>query len=304
MFELKVENKYGEVLTLSQNPNYAVKSIDGIDPPDAVINTARNANADGSVFNSAYVDNRTITITLAINQPTEANRIALYKYFKSKYPVAIYFKNDSRDVMINGYVQSIPIGYFEKKEIFQVTIFCPEPFFEGVEKEAASSLTAEALFEFPFDISVPIPFSEQNEDRETLVMNEGDVETGALFKIHAIGNVVNPAIVNVDTNERFAFNITLQQSGRTFTCVADGTGNTDTIGSCEWYLDGEKQEILPSAGMMLLKVPAGEHRIEFTYVTPGDPEGKAVSLAACAAFAAWLLFRSRGSIIRRLRRKA
>ena len=211
MFELKVENKYGEVLTLSQNPNYAVKSIDGIDPPDAVINTARNANADGSVFNSAYVDNRTITITLAINQPTEANRIALYKYFKSKYPVAIYFKNDSRDVMINGYVQSIPIGYFEKKEIFQVTIFCPEPFFEGVEKEAASSLTAEALFEFPFDISVPIPFSEQNEDRETLVMNEGDVETGALFKIHAIGNVVNPAIVNVDTNERFAFNITLQQ---------------------------------------------------------------------------------------------
>lgn len=211
MFELKVENKYGEVLTLSQNPNYAVKTIDGIDPPDAVINTARNANADGSVFNSAYVDNRTITITLAINQPTEANRIALYKYFKSKYPVAIYFKNDSRDVVINGYVQSIPIGYFEKKEIFQVTIFCPEPFFEGVEKEAASSLTAEALFEFPFDISVPIPFSELNGDRETLVMNEGDVETGALFKIHAIGNVVNPAIVNVDTNERFAFNITLQQ---------------------------------------------------------------------------------------------
>lgn len=211
MFELKVENKYGEVLTLSQNPNYAVKSIDGIDPPDAVINTARNANADGSVFNSAYVDNRTITITLAINQPTEANRIALYKYFKSKYPVAIYFKNDSRDVVINGYVQSIPIGYFEKKEIFQVTIFCPEPFFEGVEKEAASSLTAEALFEFPFDISVPIPFSEQNGDRETTVMNEGDVETGALFKIHAIGNVVNPAIVNVDTNERFAFNVTLQQ---------------------------------------------------------------------------------------------
>lgn len=211
MFELKVENKYGEVLTLSQNPNYAVKSIDGIDPPDAVINTARNANADGSVFNSAYVDNRTITITLAINQPTEANRIALYKYFKSKYPVAIYFKNDSRDVVINGYVQSIPIGYFEKKEIFQVTIFCPEPFFEGVEKEAASSLTAEALFEFPFDISVPIPFSELNGDRETLVMNEGDVETGALFKIHAIGNVVNPVIINVDTNERFAFNVTLQQ---------------------------------------------------------------------------------------------
>ena len=67
MFKLSVENKYGEVLELSQNPAYVIKLIDGIDPPDAVINTARNANADGSVFNSAYIDNRTITITLAIN---------------------------------------------------------------------------------------------------------------------------------------------------------------------------------------------------------------------------------------------
>lgn len=209
MFKLSVENKYGEVLELSQNPNYVIKLIDGIDPPDAVINTARNANADGSVFNSAYVDNRTITITLAINQPTEANRIALYRYFKSKYPVTLYYENDSRNVKISGYVQQVPVQYFAKKELFQVTILCVNPYFEGVEQETTMIDSAEALFEFPFEIETPIAFSEQNETHEEIVINNGDVETGALFILHAKGTVVNPSIVNMDTNEVFAFNVTL-----------------------------------------------------------------------------------------------
>lgn len=209
MFKLKVENKYGEVLELSQNPNYVIKLIDGIDPPDAVINTARNANADGSVFNSAYVDNRTITITLAINQPTEANRIALYRYFKSKYPVTLYYENDSRNVKISGYVQQVPVQYFAKKELFQVTILCVNPYFEGVEQETTMIDSAEALFEFPFEIETPIAFSEQNEIHEEVVINNGDIETGALFILHAKGTVVNPSIVNMDTNEVFAFNVTL-----------------------------------------------------------------------------------------------
>lgn len=209
MFKLKVENKYGEVLELSQNPNYVIKLIDGIDPPDAVINTARNANADGSVFNSAYVDNRTITITLAINQPTEANRIALYKYFKSKYPVTLYYENDSRNVKISGYVQQVSVQYFAKKELFQVTILCVNPYFEGVEQETTMIDSAEALFEFPFEIEAPIAFSEQNEIHEEVVVNNGDIETGALFILHAKGTVVNPSIVNMDTNEVFAFNVTL-----------------------------------------------------------------------------------------------
>lgn len=209
MFKLKVENKYGEVLELSQNPNYVIKLIDGIDPPDAVINTARNANADGSVFNSAYVDNRTITITLAINQPTEANRIALYKYFKSKYPVTLYYENDSRNVKISGYVQQVPVQYFAKKELFQATILCVNPYFEGVEQETTMIDSAEALFEFPFEIETPIAFSEQNEIHEEVVINNGDIETGALFILHAKGTVVNPSIVNMDTNEVFAFNVTL-----------------------------------------------------------------------------------------------
>ena len=81
MYDFKVQNKYGDILELTHNPAYVITSIDGINPPDAVINTTRNANADGSVFNSSYIDNRVITVTMAVNSPAEENRIRLYKFF-------------------------------------------------------------------------------------------------------------------------------------------------------------------------------------------------------------------------------
>ena len=66
--------------------------------------------------------------------------------------------------------------------------------------------------------------------------------------------------------------------------VPDEGGWTATI-------DGEKQEILPSAGMMLLKVPEGRHEIRFVYVTPGYTAGKYISLAAAAVFIAYVILK-------------
>ena len=77
MFTLKAENIYGQKIELTHNDAYVIENVIGLDPPDGVINTTRNASADGSIFNSSYVDNRTITITLAINAPAEENRIEL-----------------------------------------------------------------------------------------------------------------------------------------------------------------------------------------------------------------------------------
>lgn len=212
MFTLIAQNKYGQQLELTHNDAYVIKSIDGLDPPDAVINTTKNANADGSVFNSSHVDNRTITITLAINGPAEENRINLYKYFKSKYPVRLYYKNDTRDIYIDGYVQHMPIGFFDKKQIAQITIFCPNPFFNGADDQITDFSSVKALFEFPFFVDMPggeIEFGEILIEQEKNIINNGDVETGALFVLRAKGALSNPIIYNVETNEFFALNISL-----------------------------------------------------------------------------------------------
>lgn len=152
MYTLTAQNKYGEQLELTHNEAYVIESIEGLDPPDAVINTTRNANADGSVYNSAYVDNRQIIITLAINGPAEANRINLYKYFKAKYPVRLYYQNATRNVYIDGYVKTLQIEFFNKKQIAQITILCPEPFFKGATNEMVEFSSVEDLFEFPFSV--------------------------------------------------------------------------------------------------------------------------------------------------------
>ena len=154
MFTLIAQNKYGEQLELTHNPAYDITEIDGIDPPDATINTTKNAGADGSVFNSAYMNNRTITITLVVNAPTETNRVNLYRYFKSKFPVRLFYTNASRDVYIDGYVQSMSVGFFDKKQTVQIVVFCPQPHFNGVNESVQEFANIEDLFEFPFDIAM------------------------------------------------------------------------------------------------------------------------------------------------------
>ena len=219
MYSLIVENKYKQQMELTHNEAYVIESIEGLDPPEAVINTTRNANADGSVFNSSYVKERQIIITLAINAPAEENRIQLYKYFKSKYPVKLYYKNSTRNVFIEGYCKKPFIEFFNKKEIAQITILCPNPFFSGAEQELTDFSTVNPLFEFPFSIEEPpgeIEFAEIILDQEKNIMNKGDVETGAVFKLKARGSVLNPVIYNVESNVYFKLNIEMQMGDEIF----------------------------------------------------------------------------------------
>lgn len=212
MYTLKIENQYGEQLELTHNDAYSIKSIIGLDPPDAVINTTRNAGQDGSIYNSSYLDNRTITITLAINYPAEANRIALYKYLRSKLPVKLFYSNGVRNVFINGYVQSMQVAYFDKKETVQITILCPDTLFSGLGYgyENMSNILDE--FEFPFSIAEEgIPFSDILAAQEKNIINYGDIETGALITIEARGTVENPEIFNSETAVYMRIQVEMQE---------------------------------------------------------------------------------------------
>lgn len=206
MFQIWVKNEKGQTMELTNNPAYVVYNVLGMDPADAVINTNRNASTDGSVFNSAYIDNKEITLTMALNYPAEANRINLYKYFRNKEPIKLFFKTDSRDVFIDGYCQRVNVNLFEKKEIAQVTILCSNPYFKAKDAKTVQISQNQGLFEFPFSIQTPIPFSEiSNTSHE--IINTGDIKVGAIFRITANGYVDAPKIINVDTNEYFLITV-------------------------------------------------------------------------------------------------
>ena len=210
MYTLIAQNKYGQQIELTHNEAYVIESIEGIDPPEAVINVVKNANADGSVFNSAYVNERQIIITLAINGPAEDNRINLYKYFKNKYPTRLYYKNGARDVYIDGYCKNIQISFFNLKQIAQIIIICPDPFFKDSDNELINFSSIDPLFEFPFEIEEPIAFSEILAEVQKNIINNGDVDAGIKLTINITGSVTNPIIYNSETNQYFKLNASFQ----------------------------------------------------------------------------------------------
>lgn len=224
MFTLIVRNKYGASMELTHNSKYAISNISGFDPPDSEIHTTRYAGEDGSIYNSAAMNSRTITITLAINGPAETNRLELYQYFKSKYPVRLYYKTETRDVYIDGYVQSFTVGYFSKKQTAQINVYCPRPYLiQNVSYDNIVDMSG-PLFEFPFSIEEdePIPFSEPSETITQVVTNYGDLESGCTITIHAMDAVTTPKILNNMTGEYIYIDTTLNEGDDLIICTIPG----------------------------------------------------------------------------------
>lgn len=214
MFTAKIQNKYGELLELTHNPCYIVTQITGISPAAAVINTAVMATSDGEFFNSSRVGTRNIVITVVIDGDIERNRMALYRYASPKSSIRFFFKNGSRNVYIDGYVESHEINLFDNRQAAQISIICPQPYFKAVKDTNIefSSIVSQFKFAFGTNINSPKPFSSLSSSFEKNIINEGDAETGVTIELHASGVVEKPTIYSKDTREKFTLNFKMKKS--------------------------------------------------------------------------------------------
>ena len=206
MFTLKVENTRGAVLELTDNEeNYQVTEVSGLNPPNANINTSSYANGDGSSFNSSRIPDREIVITVYINGDIQKNRLALYKNFRNKEWCKIYYKDDLRDVFIEGYVQALEVSSFVQKQVAQISILCPNPYFKDVETIVQSISKIINNFTFPFSINEdePVEFSTIELEKITNVINDSESETGLIINVLFMGTVNKLEIRNVDTGKNF-----------------------------------------------------------------------------------------------------
>lgn len=204
MYTLSAENAKGERLALTGNPAYSVTAVDGLYPPTSTINRSTVATMDGARFNSSRVNERNIVIELYIESPAEDNRINLYKYFKTKQYVKLYYSNGTRDVYIDGYVESMQIEYFEIKQKAQISVICPFPYFRSTAESVVDFLSVTSLFEFPFSIPAEgVEFSTLSLGAEKTIINNGDVASGIQIILTSTGLVLNPQIYNSGTHEFF-----------------------------------------------------------------------------------------------------
>lgn len=211
MFELKIRNNSGEVLNLATNENYTVYKITGLNPVKATINSSKNATTDGSTINSVSLGSRNIVIYMTINKDIEKSRINLYNYFPQKETVDVYFKNDTRDVHIEGTVESIECDLFAKQQIAQISILCPQPYFKAVGDLVTYFSEVASLFSFPFAISKSgTELSVVTTDIRKTITNNGEAESGIIIKMFATGSVTNPVIHDVRKRVHIKLNYTLK----------------------------------------------------------------------------------------------
>lgn len=205
MFTAKIENQSGQVYTLTgKEAEYQLINIDGLNPPPAIINTATIAGMDGALFNSSRLETRNIVLTVIINGDVEANRLRLYSYFRTKSWCKFYFANDTLDVTIEGYVQTVECNMFTNKVTAQISIICPFPYFKGGEQIADSS-GVESLFVFPFSINAdaPVPISNHIMDDGIIVYNSTESVTGAEITVEFEAAATSVEIKNVATGDDF-----------------------------------------------------------------------------------------------------
>lgn len=158
-----VINPFGDdplVLNLStshEEHGLYIKTIEGIGPDKATINTTSLAMEDGGIFNSAKSDIRNIVINLGfyessiLHNSIEDSRHLTYKYFPKKKEITLEFYTDNRDSFIKGYVESNEPDIFSKEEGCQISIICPDPNFYSLDEHTSKMGGIDGLFEFVYE---------------------------------------------------------------------------------------------------------------------------------------------------------
>lgn len=201
MYKCGVEhNSIYQELTGNET-EWQIMSITGLNPPAAQINISSVVGLDGGKFNSSKLETRNIVITLKLNERTEENRLYLYSLFPTKEEVRFFYSNESRDVFIVARVETVECAYFDQREIMQISLICPQPYFRAIDETINDISKVTDLFTFPFSIEDPVPISSLDTEQVTDIINTGESDTGMIIDITFSAPVETLRIQNVDTGE-------------------------------------------------------------------------------------------------------
>lgn len=206
MFAAKIQNASGDVMTLTgKEPKYQIIDIQGLNPPAAQINTSTIVGMDGAVFNSSKLQTRNLVLTIKINGDVELNRLRLYSYFRTKEWCKFYYTNDSLEVTIDGYVDSVECNLFTNAETAQISIICPYPYFRSIAEVTQDFSNVLKKFVFPFSINHddPVVISEIGDAGTAKIYNSSESENGMVMYVNFLEDESSLEIINTFTGDDF-----------------------------------------------------------------------------------------------------
>lgn len=222
IYSIVVTNYLGDRIKLELGKpdvsGFLIKSITGLGPAKANVNTTEVSTNDGSLFNSARLSQRNIVLDMVFintvyEESIEDLRQKSYKYFPLKKSVELTIETDNRYVKTTGYVESNEPNIFSSQEGTQISIICPDPYFYSAGEDGnnvTNFYSIDPMFEFPFSnesLDEPLlVFGEIQIKTEGVITYHGDSEIGVMIYIHAIGPATNINIYNTETREVMRIN--------------------------------------------------------------------------------------------------
>lgn len=214
MYKLTLENERGNQITFNElGGAYTIEQIQGLNPAPATINTSEVALLDGQHYNSSKLQMRTLSIAFAIERDVAESRIYAYKVCRPKHKIRAYYVSETRDVYIDGYVESVEVTYFDMVQVCTVIILCPMPYWRVAQAIVNEMSNVTPLFHFPFastDTPNELVFGSIDPLASVRVPNDGEAETGLIIEFNAFGTVTNPKVIDYETNEFIGVNYTMQ----------------------------------------------------------------------------------------------
>lgn len=222
IYSIVVTNYLGDRIKLELGKpdvsGFLIKSITGLGPAKANVNTTEVSTNDGSLFNYARLSQRNIVLDMVFintvyGESIEDLRQKSYKYFPLKKSVELTIETDNRYVKTTGYVESNEPNIFSSQEGTQISIICPDPYFYSAGEDGnnvTNFYSIDPMFKFPFSnesLDEPLlVFGEIQIKTEGVITYHGDSEIGVMIYIHAIGPATNINIYNTETREVMRIN--------------------------------------------------------------------------------------------------
>ena len=202
--ELTYVNTTGERLVLRKMRPFFLTRIDGTGTVRQSVNTFKAPDQDGAFYISSTLDMRNITLEGMVSARTTDEAYELRKRFLRIFSPKQQGTLICRDRQIACVVEEA--GFMasdrERAPKFFVSLLCPSPFFETLEEVREELAMWTPLFHFALELPEGgIEFGTRQPSQIMTWDNIGDVPCGCLIVFKALGTVVNPELMNLDTGE-------------------------------------------------------------------------------------------------------
>lgn len=216
---IKVKDNESLTLDMVSTPNFVLESVDW-DVVKGKHHSYKYVNQTGASIANTTLETRPVAIKGWVIAESEAHMTLLKRKLN-----AFVNPQEAIDLHYSDYkIRFHPdesvrysVSYKENNDLFakfQIEGTCPNPLFSAANEKKETFVTTVPAFHFPLVLSNSLPekgviFGKRTNSLFVNVFNEGSVPVGMRIVFKANGTVVNPKLINVNTQEEFKINKTI-----------------------------------------------------------------------------------------------